>query len=78
MSNTRIYRIQYPVTSFHEVRVSRPVDITEADLLTSVTRDDLANSEEVTDTWDILKDVAGEGTYDLILDEEGEEIEFSN
>ena len=77
MANTRIYRIEYPVTSYYQVTVERPVDITEEELLASVTRDDLANGEDVSDGWDMLKDAAREGNYSCILDEDFEEIEFN-
>ena len=78
MSNTRTYRIQYPVTCYIEVAVDRPLDISEKDLLESVTRDELANGEDVSDAWDSLKDAWRESNVSLILDEEGEAIEFSN
>ena len=78
MSNTRTYRIQYPVTIYIEVSVVRPVDISEKDLLESVTRQELANGEDISDAWDGLKDAWREGNVSLILDEEGEDIEFSN
>ena len=78
MSNTRTYRIQYPVTTYYEVCVVRDVDITEDDLLKSVTRTELANGEEIGDAWDALKDAARECNVSLILDRDGEEIEFAN
>ena len=73
-----IYRIQYPVTVYHEVRVDRPVDITKDDLLNSITRDDLANSEEVSDTWYLLKSAAQDPSDAYIVDEEGNDVAFFN
>ena len=75
MSDTRRYQVSYFVTSYWNVYVDRPVDITEEELLNSITRDDLSSGEE-TGGWDGLKLAWRNGDVSLILDDEGEEIEF--
>lgn len=77
MSDTRTYQVSYEVTSYVEVFVDAPVDITREELLKSVTKDDLVAGEE-SGHWDALKAAWRNDNVSLILDEEGEEIEFSN
>ena len=47
MSDTRTYRVSYEVTSYYDVYVDRPVDITQEELISSITRHDLSSGEEV-------------------------------
>ena len=75
MSDTRRYQVSYFVTSYWLVYVDRPVDITEEELINSITRDDLCSGEE-TGGWDGLKSAWHNRDVSLILDDEGEEIEF--
>ena len=77
MSDTRTYRVSYEVTSYYDVYVDRPVDITQEELISSITRHDLSSGEEVAH-WDGLKDAWRKRNVSLILDEEGDEIEFAN
>ena len=78
MSNTRVYHVSYVVDAYHDVYVERPVDITEDELLASITRDDLANGEPAGHGWDEVKDAWRKKAVSHILDEEGEEVVFSN
>ena len=56
VTQTKTFIVQYPVTTYHAVEVERPVDITEEELLKSITRDELMSGEEQNDCgWDSLK-----------------------
>ena len=77
MSNTRTYVISYEVTTYYDVPVERPADITEDELLSSITRQELWNAQETGD-GDGLKEAVREKRVSLILDEEGEQVVFTN
>ena len=76
MSDTRTYQVSFLVHTYHDVYVERPVDITEDELLASISRDDMANGEP-SGGWDEVKEAWREKRVSLILDEEGEEVTFS-
>jgi hypothetical protein len=77
MSTTRRYQISYKVTSYYDVYVTRPTDITEDELLNSITFQEGMNDQRSGD-GDDLKEAIRDKNVSLILDEEGEEIEFAN
>ena len=77
MSNTRIYNLSYEVTSYFDIYVERPVDISKDELLNSITRNELATAERSGDGDDV-RDAVRSKNISLILDEEGDAIEFSN
>ena len=75
MADTRTYQVSFMVNSYWNVFVDRPADITREELLNSITRDDLTSGDE-SGGWDGLKEAWRNGDVSLILDEQGEEIEF--
>ena len=77
MSETRRYQISYKVTSYYDVYVTRPIDITRDELLNSITSDERISSERSGD-GDDLKEAIRNKTVSLILDEEGEKIVFAD
>lgn len=77
MSNTRTYQVSYEVKSYFDVYVERPADISKDELLNSITRDEARTAERSGDGDDVLSAIRSK-SVSLILDDEGEEIEFSN
>jgi len=77
MSGTRIYNLSYEVTSYFDIYVERPVDISKDELLNSITRDEVATAERSGDGDDV-RDAVRSKNISLILDEEGDAIEFAN
>ena len=77
MSDTRRYQVSYEVTSYFDIYVERPVDISKDELLNSITRNEVATAERSGDGDDV-RDAVRSKNVSLILDDEGEEIEFSN
>ena len=76
-TQTKTFIIRYPISSFHEVCVERPSDISEDELLGSISRQDLINGSQFDGgVWDSLKDAWREGNADYICDEDYEEIDF--
>ena len=55
-TKTQTYRITIPFTSWTTIEVERPEDISELELLKSITREELANGEDDGDSWSSLKD----------------------
>ena len=55
MTATKTFIVRYPST-YHAVEVERPENLTESELLSSITRDELMSGEEQNDCgWDSLK-----------------------
>ena len=55
-TSTKTFVVRYEVTTYHAVEVERPENITEEDLLSSITRDELMSGEVQNDcAWDSLK-----------------------
>ena len=77
MSDTRTYNLSYEVTSYFDIYVERPVDISKDELLNSITRDEIATAERSGDGDDVREAVRSK-IISLILDEEGDAIEFAN
>ena len=77
MSDTRIYNLSYEVTSYFDIYVERPVDISKDELLNSITRNEVATAERSGDGDDV-RDAVRSKNISLILDEEGDAIEFAN
>ena len=77
MSDTRIYNLSYEVTCYFDIYVERPVDISKDELLNSITRNEVATAERSGDGDDV-RDAVRSKNISLILDEEGDAIEFSN
>ena len=77
MADTRRYQISYEVTSYFDVYVERPVDISKDELWNSITRNEAWTAERSGDGDDVLSAIRSKNVS-LILDEEGEAIEFSN
>ena len=77
MSDTRRFNISYAVTAYFDIYVDRPADISEDDLLNSITRDEARTAERSGDGDDVLEAVRSK-SVSLILDEEGEEVQFSS
>ena len=76
-TQTKTFIIRYPVSTYHEVCVERPADISEEELLGSISRQDLTNGMHCDDdAWDSVKDAWREGKADYICDEEYDEIDF--
>ena len=76
-TGTKKFTINYPMTVYVVVEVERPANITEEDLLASITKDDLANAPvNDSNSWDSLKEEwrsAGAGEL-YIHDEEYNDI----
>ena len=77
MSDTRTYNVSYEVTCYFDVYVERPADISKDELLDSITRDEIRGAERSGDGDDVLEAWRSK-SVSLILDEEGDAIEFSN
>ena len=77
MSDTRTYQVSYEVTSYFDVYVERPADISKDELLESITRNEASTAERSGDGDDVLSAIRSKNVS-LILDEEGEEVVFSN
>ena len=78
-TETQVFNITYTYTAYHSVSVERPSDISEEELLSSITRDELASGSDSGDAWSSLKDSWREsqpGQLD-ITDEEMEPL-FQN
>lgn len=76
-TGTKTFVIQYPVTSYTQVTIERSSDISEEDLLKSVTKDDLVSGyHDQENSWDSLKDSWRESVPgDLfITDEVGDQL----
>lgn len=57
MTATKKFIVRYPVTIYCDVAVERPENITEEELLKSITRNELADGDIQDDcAWDSLKD----------------------
>ena len=77
-TQTKTFIVRYPVTTYIDVEVTRPSDITEKELLTSIDRNELVNGVEQNDcAWDSLKSSWRDCAPDVILDEDYEEVEFN-
>ena len=76
MSNTRRYQVSYEVTSYFDIYVDRPADISRDELLDSITRNEARSAERSGDGDDVLSAIRSK-SVSLILDEEGEEVQFS-
>ena len=71
-TDTKVFNITYTYTAYHRVSVERPSDISEEELLSSITYDELASGEDVGDPWSDLKDewgAAEPGQLDITDDE---------
>ena len=69
-TDLKTFSISYRVVSYHYVQVDRPADITQAELLKSITKDELVSGEE-DGGWDGLKDAWRQGDVSYIQDEKG-------
>jgi hypothetical protein len=68
---TKQFAVIYFVTTAYQVMVERPENITEADLLESVTREDLCSAEEA-GGWDGLTEAWKNDECEIrTLDEDG-------
>jgi hypothetical protein len=76
-TKTKKFTIHYPVTTIHQVTIERAEDITEEELLQSVTRDDLVGGHpDHSGIWDSIKDSwrNSEPGDCYISDDEGEQL----
>ncbi len=77
-TQTKTFIVRYPVTTYIDVEVQRPSDITEEELLNIIDKDELVNGVENDEGgWDSLKSAWRDGSPDVILDEDYEEVEFN-
>ena len=78
MTTSKTFIVRYPVTTYIDVEVERPSDISREELLTSISKDDLINGDTIDEgAWDSLKSAWREGYADWICDEDYEEVEFN-
>ena len=78
MTATKEFTIQYIFNSYCTVEVERPADISEKELLESVTREDLAAGDSQEGGWDDLKEAwraAETGKHYIAVD--GEEVFYA-
>ena len=78
MTATKEFTIQYIFNSYCTVEVERPADISEKDLLESVTREDLTAGDSQEGGWDDLKEAwraAETGKHYIAVD--GEEVFYA-
>jgi hypothetical protein len=64
----KTFVVSYRIVSTHQVTVTRPADITEDELIESITSDDIANGEPMMG-WDDVKEAWSQETIDGIYDE---------
>ena len=80
-TQTKTFLVRYPVTTYHAVEVERDTNISEEDLLKSITRTELTAGERQDDcAWDSLKSSWREGDAEVFVYDEDdcyEPAEFS-
>ena len=72
-ADTQTFMVSYRMVVYNNVRVERPADITEEDLIASISKDDIVNGDcEV--TWDDVKAAWQDNDISAIYDEDFNEV----
>jgi hypothetical protein len=70
----KTFQVSYRVVSYYDIQVERPANITEEELIASITRDEaLGGNGEESGGWDGLKEAWRTQDVSLILDEDGDQ-----
>ena len=70
-TKTKKFIVRYPVTTYYFVEVERAENITEEDLLNSITRDELTKGEAQNDCgWDSIKSAWRDGDAETYVYDE--------
>ena len=73
----KTFVVRYPVVTYHAVEVTRPSDITEDELLQSITREELVSGEVQDDcAWDTLKMAWRDCDAEVFVYDEDECLEY--